>query len=184
MASALQPESSMEPPRTEGSNAQDQSQGGPQALAQSQGVELTQEPSRIEFRLSSWDGQSYTCTEFVAFCGEEKGGGIWRDAELVASESVASSKIAPNKKMSPPLPCVEPPSDIACVEPPSASSSVDTAAAATHQSIVVQIEKQPHTAIKEIFKSLNANCTFDDDLGSWAVPDTVDAGTKVALLGV
>ena len=42
----------------------------------------------------------------------------------------------------------------------------DTAAEATHQSIVVQIEKQPHTAIKEIFKSLNANCTFDDDLGS------------------
>ena len=88
----------MEPPRTEGSNAQDQSQGGPQALAQSQGVDLTQEPkNRIEFRLSSWDGQSYTYTEFVAFFGEEKGGEIWRGAELVASESVASSKIASNK---------------------------------------------------------------------------------------
>ena len=118
------------------------------------------------FLLGRGGGQSYTYTEFVAFFGEEKGGEIWRGAELVASESVASSKIASNKKMSPPLPCVEPPSDIACVEPPSASSSVDTAAAATHQSIVVQIEKQPHTAIKPTFTFLNATCIFDDDLGS------------------
>ena len=43
----------------------------------------------------------------------------------------------------------------------------DTAAEATHQSTAVQTEKQPHTAIKGIFKSLTANCTFDDDLGSW-----------------
>ena len=57
----------------------------------------------------------------------------------------------------------------------------DTAAEATHQSIVVQTEKQPHTAIKQIFKFLNATCIFDDDLGSWAFSDTVDADTMVAL---
>ena len=110
----------------------------------------------IERRVSL-DGLAYTYPEFVSSWDPRQVNEMWHSVGLVASESASSHKMlhaTDNAKSQEAL-------------AKSQDDEDDTAAEATHQSIVVQIEKQPHTAIKEIFKSLNANCTFDDDLGSW-----------------
>ena len=109
----------------------------------------------IERRVSL-DDLAYTYPEFVSFWGPRQANEMWHSAGLAASESASSNKMlhaTDNAKSQEAL-------------AKSQDDEDDTAAEATHQSTVVQTEKQPHTAIKHIFKFLNATCIFDGDLGS------------------
>ena len=174
-----------------------QSQGGSQALAQSQSVDLTQE---AEKRIAEQDGLAYTYREYVRWFGKVQGDAEWQNSLPAASEKPSPNKTGDTKSSSEhpempktPLACAEPPSDHdqqqqdakdtleLQAKNTSASSSADTAAEATHQSTAVQTVQLPDTKIKRIFQSLNAKCTQDPETGHWSCPDTGDAETESAL---
>ena len=119
------------------------------ALAQPQGVERTQEPTMIERRVSL-DDLAYTYPEFVSFWGPRQANEMWHSVGLVASERASSEKkmlhATDNAKSQEAL-------------AKSQDDEDDTATEATHQSIVVQTEKQPHTSIICVRHVLTNSCS-------------------------